>query len=260
MPNWCSNFLNIEGDYNELKKFKDENNSEEKELDFEKSVPFPNGQYDRDFAITEWGTKWNADVCYTDFIDNDSQETKDKQNNECKLYYDFTTAWSPPLSWLRKIAKKYINLNFSLEYFEGGCDFAGEVLYEEGDLKLYEEFTYSEYMYKKNKFEINNYVIDALMNKDRIKKLDDLKELKENTLNSYYGNNNQYLREIIENINQDFDIIDEIAIKNIVLTHIDDIINKRIEENINIINNYEKYIPIGINDDVKEIIKTNLIY
>ena len=167
MPNWCLNKLTIEGDEEELNKFYEENKSDENELSFEKGVPPPEnldelsdeefkkllindnslGSSPRwyEFNCSNWGTKW---------------DTNDVNINQSdgELYYDFMTAWSPPQQWLKTISQKYLDLKFTLESEEPGCDFwcllvieNGEIIEEEEEdlttrnfKKLYEQYPMEE--------------------------------------------------------------------------------------------------------------------
>jgi len=47
--------------------------------------------------------------------------------------YRFDTAWSPPLAWLKAVARTFPALSFELRYEEGGCDFTGRLCIENGD-------------------------------------------------------------------------------------------------------------------------------
>lgn len=105
MPNFTYCSLNIDGPKEELEKFLQENKSEDSDLDFSKSVPLEN---DID-ASNDWGTKWNAIECESDFYnDGDGGVT---------LHYQFQTAWDEPYAWFSAVAEKYPNLEFAM-YFE----------------------------------------------------------------------------------------------------------------------------------------------
>ena len=41
------------------------------------------------------------------------------------LYYDFDTAWGPPIEFVKNISKKFPELLFYLKYHEPGMAFAG---------------------------------------------------------------------------------------------------------------------------------------
>ena len=138
MPNWCSNNLHMEGDAEEIGRFKDTHNSvprvwndghtghagQEKEtLDFSASV------WDEDNDVKEysgygyswqnkyWGTKWNA--CEVDYHGDG--------------HYSFETAWSPPEAWLVSMSAKFPELKFMLSYSEPGMGFMGITVAIGGD-------------------------------------------------------------------------------------------------------------------------------
>lgn len=143
MPNYCFNTLTIFGTQKDLNNFltKNENIEEGEELDFSKSVPVPSDCYMGDLGPDErkqygsnnwydvqtkiWGTKWNcSNVC----MSRGFEECQDT------LTYTFSTAWSPPKSWLITTAKKFDELRFKLEYEESGCDYYGTLSIEYGDI------------------------------------------------------------------------------------------------------------------------------
>ena len=166
MPNWCENILNISGESNELENFYLENrnydNEKNEELDFLKSVPMPenvlqgdltlqdrqsnpNNWYD--WNITNLGTKWNVgDAYYT--------------KNENEIIYEFDTAWSPPISWLKQTAHKYPNLIFKMKYCEISIGFAGEIVLHGSVIVKHEEWDPNE---EWNYYEENKEVIDELI-------------------------------------------------------------------------------------------------
>lgn len=128
MPNHVYNSLIVKGEKKEIKKFREENKqSPDEPLDFNNCVqepaellqyqPFGDKKnkslikkYGADnwyaWRVKNWGTKWNA---Y-----NADIRDYDKKGN---LLITFETAWSPPIEWLKSLAKKYPKLSFTL-YFE----------------------------------------------------------------------------------------------------------------------------------------------
>ena len=148
MPNYCENTLIITGDKKQLKQFKEDVKSKDKDAEpvalcFNKIYPIPKdlkitagclgdteeqkeltkkekankkkyGYKDwYDWCCDNWGTKWDAI----------SPELTDESDNE--LIYFFSTAWSPPLQFVLYVSKKYPKLTFEIEYFEGGMGFKG---------------------------------------------------------------------------------------------------------------------------------------
>lgn len=177
MPNWCNNTLIISGELDDLDKFYTENrnynienNEENEELDFYKSVPIPENIYmgnlgseERrlygrnnwfDWNMANLGVKWNV---------HDSYYEKDETKKEIK--YEFETPWSPPITWLIKTSIKYPNLIFLMKYCEYGMGFGGEImLHGEHEIKnetwdlIDKEREKYEY-YNENKEEIDNLII-----------------------------------------------------------------------------------------------------
>ena len=72
-----------------------------------------------DWAINNWGTKWNS---YGNYLDHDTNSVS------------FQTAWSLPDPILNKMAAMYPNLSFHLEVVEEGGFFAGTIDIEDGVL------------------------------------------------------------------------------------------------------------------------------
>jgi len=66
---------------------------------------------------SNWGTKW---------VENHSEPEQSQNKTTTTLTYGFTSAWSPPVAWLFKIAPQFPNLHFELQYEEPGCGFKGE--------------------------------------------------------------------------------------------------------------------------------------
>jgi hypothetical protein len=94
MPNWCENSVRVNGDPKEVKEFIEFVKSDDSDFDFEKICPFPNGEWDYDWCINSWGTKWSAQEISTDH----DQEVAD---------YYFDTAWSPPEGIYSELVKKF---------------------------------------------------------------------------------------------------------------------------------------------------------
>jgi len=161
MPNFCQNNLNVWGDENELSDFKknclipaNQDSPNDFDFTFEGLYPTPEEllanesptnksddetdadyksrlkKYEDEYGYTNWyewrihnwGTKWDASesVIITNEVD--------------ELYVGFDTAWVPPINWLKKVAIKYPNLNFRLDYLEEGVDFCGAVRIGEGEI------------------------------------------------------------------------------------------------------------------------------
>jgi hypothetical protein len=146
MPNWCVDRLTVRGTKAELEKFRlvAAPAGKDSKLDFNCFIPYPEeyAKQDRlvakmrkeaktqeeraaaysikdgynsggyDWRSQSWGTKWNAgDVELTQF--------------KTTLRYDFETAWAPPKPVVMKMSQMFPKLEFSLRYWERGCEFQG---------------------------------------------------------------------------------------------------------------------------------------
>ena len=141
MPNWCNNTLTVEGAEKEVQRFKQRAKSKASKGDADLSLaclyPIPEGVYQgnlgpeesqrygknnwRDWCITHWGTKWDADATLTNEIPD-------------FLVYEFESAWSPPVAWLKKVARDFPRLRFTLIYDEPRMGFAGTAIADQGKL------------------------------------------------------------------------------------------------------------------------------
>lgn len=171
MPNWCSNVLEINGDNEDIQKFYNENRIEEDddendiqktELSFRNSVPFSKGSWDYNEAVQIWGTKWDA---------SDVEVNIEEDN----LTYNFQTAWAPPREWLEKVATKYPQLHFTLDYEEPGMDYLGKLVFEDGECieDMQDEYT-SYHMNMNGLYDVCNKIIQKLFTYDLAKDLMDI--------------------------------------------------------------------------------------
>ena len=135
MPNHCDNTLTLKGKPEHRQEFVDKNRGfsvndkmKEKEyydLSFHASVPIPKYIQDKkggwyEWCIPNWGTKWE---CWDEHCSHDDNETS----------YCFTTAWSPPSDWVKKVSRKYPHLQFEVEWAEEGGE-GGYFMFQGGDL------------------------------------------------------------------------------------------------------------------------------
>jgi hypothetical protein len=117
MANECSNTLHITGPSEILRKFVQENRDSEKSLSLSKSVPVPpDMENSHEWYHSNWGTK--RDVDYVVDLDESYPEGE--------VIYDFVTAWTPIIPWVKLVATKYPELEFQLTYVETAAEFAGE--------------------------------------------------------------------------------------------------------------------------------------
>jgi hypothetical protein len=121
MPNWCQNIANItHEDLEKLDAIVEELKKEEPEL-FNSLVPNPAGEWQYDWCVENWGTKWDASVY--------NYELKDGV-----LTINFDTAWGPPIAFYEKIEQ----MGFFVDayYREEGMAFCGH--YFDGSDEFYE--------------------------------------------------------------------------------------------------------------------------
>jgi hypothetical protein len=159
MPNWCENYLQVNGELKDLESFKQEVKGEEEWIDFNKIISneetkieskktwntmteeekkrwfmfekdeqaafnsywFNNVGYN--WQIDNWGTKWQSNI-------------SEPETQGDALMYVFDSAWSPPIPIIQSLIKKYPKLRFYFEYEEPGCCFAGELTGENGEILI----------------------------------------------------------------------------------------------------------------------------
>lgn len=167
MPNWCVNKLVVSGPKEEISKFKeavkgkspvyyetekekqlyaslglDEKNDSEKFFTLNSIVPVPEDVLQKGYSEAghkwqseNWGTKWDLNEEDIEFYES---------NTEDKLFYEFDTAWSPPIPWVWNASKKFPSLGFEIMYFEPGMGFTGITIFENGEVvtdKIYQSET-----------------------------------------------------------------------------------------------------------------------
>ena len=133
MPNYCDNYLTIEGNENTIKTIMELVRSEDNAFDFNKIIPMPDniyqgnvGQKERelygennwyDWSCKNWGTKWNS--VDAEAYDND---------------FVFQTAWSPADPVIAALAKMFPAVRFTYTFSETGMCFCGKRVFENGKL------------------------------------------------------------------------------------------------------------------------------
>jgi hypothetical protein len=132
MPNWCENTLTVEGEPQILRLFKERAKGKETALALAKLHPMPKELENTvspgdnpnwyDWCVDNWGTKWDV-------------EAKLIYEDEESLEYFFISAWSPPVAWLKKVARDYPKLRFRLKYEEQNIGFMGIAKAEKGKVK-----------------------------------------------------------------------------------------------------------------------------
>lgn len=114
MPNWCANRLTLTHPDSQALDAAVE--SFESGRFLEHFVPLPDNEWDYNFCITNWGTKWD--------VGGAGSEVSRLDHNTVELTFD--SAWAPPIEAYRVM----VNQGFDLEafYYEPGCAFCGRVV------------------------------------------------------------------------------------------------------------------------------------
>jgi len=124
MPNWCQNVAYIKHeDKAELDKIIAELDKKDEAQFFNSLVPNPNGEWQYDWSVSNWGCKWDASV-YEYWYEEEADH----------LYISFDTAWGPPTVFYDKLGE--MGFEVRAFYREEGMGFAG--LYDNGDDDYYE--------------------------------------------------------------------------------------------------------------------------
>lgn len=167
MPNWCSNTLEVRGDKEQLKQFREKSSNENgdftmggllptpteltemispvmwrgDETDLEGKVAFEAeakrieqtyGHSDwYSWNTYNWGTKWDVSDPINQFMDDDT------------FIVSYDTAWSPNINFVEQVSGMFPDLEFRLSFMEPGCNFCGvahcingEVEVSEGEISM----------------------------------------------------------------------------------------------------------------------------
>ena len=133
MPNYCDNYLRIDGPADAVKNIIDFVKYNENKFDFNKIVPMPDYIYQGpvgsaekalygennwyDWSCKNWGTKWNSvDV---EVYDDEIQ---------------VLTAWSPCDPVIAALARLFPSMRFTYSFYECGMCFCGKRIYENGKI------------------------------------------------------------------------------------------------------------------------------
>jgi hypothetical protein len=93
---------------------------------FQHLRPNPAGQWQYDWSIENWGTKWEARI---DYETTDQWETGE-------VFIEFATAWSAPMPIIETVVKKYPKLLFIFTCWEESYEFWAEYHGKAGELLL----------------------------------------------------------------------------------------------------------------------------
>ena len=196
MPNYCNNYLSIEGNTDTLKEIMNSVKSDESVFDFEKIVPMPDYIYRGavgakekelygennwyDWSNKNWGTKWNS-------VDAESWDDE----------IQFLTAWSPCDPVIAALAEKYPTMRFTYTFYESGMCFCGKRVYENGEIALYYDGDYAENPLCDDDDEwAKDYIIsDPLFPVKNSGFLEEIQEVEEVTNHAEYVRGKLYYRE-----------------------------------------------------------------
>jgi hypothetical protein len=119
MPNWCSNNCEItNNDVSKidaietfLKEF-DANEDQDKTGLLEFLIPNPTGEWEYNWAVANWGTKWDIQLYDWDRIDENT------------IFLNFDTAWGPPTTAYDTLTEQGYDIHAN--YLEEGMGFVGQ--------------------------------------------------------------------------------------------------------------------------------------
>ena len=98
-----------------------------RDIPFEEQIQFKTNDW-YSFNVREWGTKWDVAVSPDDKYPDTYLEGPTPNGENLVVYYNFHTAWSPPMPAIAKLSAQYPSLLFTLSYQEetgwgGECEF-----------------------------------------------------------------------------------------------------------------------------------------
>jgi hypothetical protein len=123
MPNWCDNMVTLRhSDKAKVDALDAEMSKRNAALHFEGQllqylVPNPSGEWNYDWSVANWGTKWDASI-----IDYERRD-----DNE--VWVSFESAWSPPTVAYDTLVEQ--GWEVEAVYYEPGMGFGG--VYKDGD-------------------------------------------------------------------------------------------------------------------------------
>lgn len=112
MPNWCNNTLNISHEDPAMIARAKKAYAEGKLL--EEFVPFPTGEWDWNFCVNEWGTKWDIGGGDAHMVEQDANG----------VVFNFDSAWAPPTAAYAKLMEQ--GFTIIAYYYEPGMAFCGK--------------------------------------------------------------------------------------------------------------------------------------
>lgn len=126
MPNWCNNYATLTGPKEKIDALIVElQKSDERDQPYQilnTLRPNPSGEWEYDWSVNNWGTKWDISVAAYEIVDENT------------VSISFDTAWSPPTILYDFLQEE--GWNVDAYYYEPGIGFCGH--YVDGEDDYYE--------------------------------------------------------------------------------------------------------------------------
>ena len=113
MPNYCINTIKLA--HRDADLIRQAEAAIESGRFLEWLHPFPNGEYDYNWCVENWGTKWDLDICWYDTNRDEPWSVID---------FNADSAWTPPIEAL-KWAEAELGFEVEIYYLETGMAFMG---------------------------------------------------------------------------------------------------------------------------------------
>jgi hypothetical protein len=121
MPNWCSNTLRLE--HEDPAQITRAVEAFTKREFLQTLVPNPDEEWNYDWCVNNWGTKWDV-----------GGNTDPSIESATAVSFYFDSAWSPPITAYNSMVDQ--GFRVYAMYYESGMAFAG--IYDNGDDDYYE--------------------------------------------------------------------------------------------------------------------------
>ena len=115
MPNWCNNNVTIYGPKAKVKAIQ---SAFEEGKFCSHILPNPDGEWDYNWSVNNWGTKWDCGGS------DEYCEYTDEAQDRAKLELSFDSAWSPPIGVYETLIQDE-DMDCGAYYYEPGMGFCG---------------------------------------------------------------------------------------------------------------------------------------
>ena len=115
MPNWCNNNVTIYGPKAKVKAIQ---SAFEEGKFCSHILPNPDGEWDYNWSVNNWGTKWDCGGS------DEYCEYTDEAQDRAKLELSFDSAWSPPIGVYETLIQDE-DMDCGAYYYEPGMSFCG---------------------------------------------------------------------------------------------------------------------------------------